>query len=493
MKSNDLFELVKSLGKSEKRFFKLNAALHSGERNSLKLFDAISEMKEYDEPALRKKFRKEKFSGYFSRAKNELYTAILESMNVYSRHSPGLRLKEQVNGIRFLYDKGLYEQALKQSQRARKMALKFSRPIDLLEVLNWQKKIYRKKNLFHFDTDLFSEESDLLATLADTNICWGVNYQIARRRAEKGRSRDLAATQELKALLDKMGGVGKDRPLSWEGKYFFLRSHFSVHDQKADWPEAIRHLEEMIKHFESNPLMATEYMEEFTGTYYNYLNLHLFLKKFDAPFRQKLETFKSIPARYFDAYAVPWHLQVKFYTIYYQAQLNLAMTKSDFSEAERIIPEMHRHLEGNPGLITREEKLVCYINFSIVCYEQQNYTAALTWVNRILNDPAKDLRSDVYSFARVFNLILHFELKHFDYLEYQMRSIYRFLNKKNLFYKLENKIFYFIKKTLSLSGEKEIRIEREKLYEALQEMAKNPEEKAVFSSFDFVGWVKKGL
>ena len=179
--------------------------------------------------------------------------------------------------------------------------------------------------------------------------------------------------------------------------------------------------------------------------------------------------------------------------MFYQVQMNLFMTRAQFAEGEKLIPEMNRHQEENPGRITREERLVTFINFSIVCFARENYSAALTWVNRILNDPSPDIRSDVYSFARVFNLILHYELKHFDYLEYQMRSTYRFLNKKNLFFKLENRIFYFIKKTLALSEEKDIRMELEKLKVYLEEMAANPDEKAVFSSFDFIAWCRSRL
>jgi len=39
--STELFDLIKSLSKSEKRFFKLSSSLQTGDKNYLKIFDAI--------------------------------------------------------------------------------------------------------------------------------------------------------------------------------------------------------------------------------------------------------------------------------------------------------------------------------------------------------------------------------------------------------------------------------------------------------------------
>ena len=54
--SAELFDLVKSLSKSEKRFFKLSSSLQTGEKNYLQIFDAIEKQPNYDEAALKKQF-----------------------------------------------------------------------------------------------------------------------------------------------------------------------------------------------------------------------------------------------------------------------------------------------------------------------------------------------------------------------------------------------------------------------------------------------------
>ena len=75
--SAELFDLVKSLSKSEKRFFKLSSSLQTGEKNYLQIFDAIEKQSSYDEAALKKQFAKETFVKHFPSEKNHLLPRII--------------------------------------------------------------------------------------------------------------------------------------------------------------------------------------------------------------------------------------------------------------------------------------------------------------------------------------------------------------------------------------------------------------------------------
>jgi hypothetical protein len=47
---------------------------------------------------------------------------------------------------------------------------------------------------------------------------------------------------------------------------------------------------------------------------------------------------------------------------------------------------------------------------------------ALFWLNKVLNDNEPTLRQDIFTYARLFNLVVHYELGNFDLLEYIVRS-----------------------------------------------------------------------
>lgn len=65
--STELHDLIKSLTKSEKRFFKLHSALQSGPKNYLKLFEAIDKQPVYDEEEVKALFKKETFIKHLPR------------------------------------------------------------------------------------------------------------------------------------------------------------------------------------------------------------------------------------------------------------------------------------------------------------------------------------------------------------------------------------------------------------------------------------------
>ena len=66
--NNALFDLIHSLTKSEKRYFKLMSSRHAigGENNYIVLFDAIEKQSIYDEDKIFKTFKGEAFLNRFS-------------------------------------------------------------------------------------------------------------------------------------------------------------------------------------------------------------------------------------------------------------------------------------------------------------------------------------------------------------------------------------------------------------------------------------------
>ena len=122
--STELFDLIKSLTKSEKRFFKLSSSLQSGEKNYLKIFDYIEKQKKYDEEELKNNFSKTTFIRHLPSEKNHLYKLILKSLRAYySDQSVSSQLKQEIKNVDILYKKALYKECRKFVKRAKKMAM----------------------------------------------------------------------------------------------------------------------------------------------------------------------------------------------------------------------------------------------------------------------------------------------------------------------------------------------------------------------------------
>ena len=127
---DNLFVLVKSLSKSEKRQFKLYVGRLGVNEDSkfLLLFNLLDKMNEYDEQVILKKgiVKKQQLSNL----KAHLYKQILISLRLNPLHQNiRVQIREQLDFATILYHKGLYKQSLKILDKAKSLALNYEEKI----------------------------------------------------------------------------------------------------------------------------------------------------------------------------------------------------------------------------------------------------------------------------------------------------------------------------------------------------------------------------
>jgi len=142
--TNDLFLLIKSLTKTEKRFFHLFASRHmiGGESMYLKFFDVIVKQKEYDESKIKEIFKKENLGSTLASSKNRLYNLVLKSLSdFHSGMSVESKLRDLMQHIEVLFEKGLYEQGVKVIKKAKKLSVETHKHLYFLELQRWEKRL----------------------------------------------------------------------------------------------------------------------------------------------------------------------------------------------------------------------------------------------------------------------------------------------------------------------------------------------------------------
>src|SRR5215211_5747618 len=132
-----LFQLVKSLEKSEKRNFKLYVKRNSAsdDLKITRLFDALDKMERYDEDLLLSKNKTIK-KQQLSNMKAHLYRQILASLRLLkNEENIDIQLHEQMDHARILYNKGLYLQSLRILDKIKENARAHNQLTFLLQVL----------------------------------------------------------------------------------------------------------------------------------------------------------------------------------------------------------------------------------------------------------------------------------------------------------------------------------------------------------------------
>ncbi|HEX8326695.1 MAG TPA: hypothetical protein VF629_04080, partial [Hymenobacter sp.] len=142
--NNDpVFQLVKSLNRSEKRHFRLFAN-RQGSSEGLKflqLFDALEDAAHYDDerilaqvPAIKKV--------QLANLKANLYRQLLASLRMYhAGQNLDIQLREQLDYARVLYNRGLYHQSLRMLERVKTSAQQVGMSHIALQALDFEKLI----------------------------------------------------------------------------------------------------------------------------------------------------------------------------------------------------------------------------------------------------------------------------------------------------------------------------------------------------------------
>ncbi len=164
--STELFELVKSMTSSEKRYLKIFTSIHTvgSENKYMKLFDLMDQMEAYDEEALIVGVN-DKGGVTFSKLKKYLYDLILKAMRNFNSEKNGThQLTSAIDDISILFNKGLYLHAQKAIAKAEKIIAEY----DLLSynflIDNWKRRVS-----LHIDANKTAMLSPLNGKLTEFN------------------------------------------------------------------------------------------------------------------------------------------------------------------------------------------------------------------------------------------------------------------------------------------------------------------------------------
>ncbi len=489
--STELFQLIKSLSKSEKRYFKLTSSLQSGEKNYMKLFDVIESQDEYDEAIIKNKFSKETFVNHLPSEKNHLYNLILKSLRgFYSDKSAAAMLQEQLRNIELLFNKALYKECGKLIRKAKKVAYDYEKYYFLLDLIDWEKILIEEEYLRgNFDKDLnklVDEESDCvekLRNLAEYQILYSkINYVFRRG--------GYARSDEEQIIVDEIANYhlikGKNTALSTKAATacYYIKGLCATVERNLD--ESYINFMKVVKIMEDNPMIMRELPKRYAKALNNVMTAYMDYNKWEKCFAtiDKLKGLVKKPG--FESIDV----QLKLFTFPHNAELLACINKGDFQKAKtKVIPDILRGLELYDGKINNEEEMLFYYNISRVYLGCEEYKSALKYINLVLNNSESGLREDVYSFARLVNLIIHYELGNFDLLDYTIKSTKRFVAKNQKNYKFEAIFLKDFKKLIKFKNTDDMK----KLYvnfkNELNDVLKDPYETAANEYFDFISWL----
>ncbi|MCH2234864.1 MAG: hypothetical protein MK078_11495 [Crocinitomicaceae bacterium] len=489
--SVELFNLIKTLTKSEKRFFKLNSSLQSGEKNYLKIFDYIERQGKYNEEELKDYFKDEVFIKHLPSEKNHLYKLILKSLRAYySEQSVSAILKQEIKNVEILYRKALHKECVKFVKRAKRMAKEYEKFYYWFELISWEKKLLEEayeEGIFNQNLDKLIEEETLviekLRNLAEYHILYSkINY-IFR---SGGFTRNEGERKVVDEIADYHLIKGKNTAISSRATTICYYIKGLCAASKRDYEEALINFRKSKTVMESNDKIKNDLEQRYISTLGFMLQCYIDSYDFDHA-KMMIEELNGLSkGKYFNSI----DSQVRIFTASCIGELQLFNRIGEFQKSLETFGHIEHQLERFDDKITKEKHLLFTYNMAYTYFGIGEYKTALKYINIVLNDNEKKLRQDIYSFARIFNLIIHYELSNTDFVEYDLKSAARYLSKYEKDYKVEELFITYFKqlaKSTKESKNKEILGEFYNDLNALIES--NEREHVILEYFDLLAWI----
>jgi len=418
--STELFQLIKSLDRNEKGYFKKYALLNGSQGNSnnyIRLFDAIDAMKEYNEAELKKKFKGEKFIVQLHVTKNYLYNTILKSLRSYSSKSNDhQKILAGIQDAEILTRKGHYEKALQLIRSTRTYAFErefWSYATELIEMERLIHNIHTKTDSVKSIGEINSERAQIIDILKHEQGYIDLSYKSKTRTFQHGHYQQQKEQKKFADILKEKLFDPKDEPRTVYAKNLastLKLVYYSLTDnEKKYYDEASSGYRVFSQHafaVHKNPY----------GLYNKAFNLGVtFMKlrkynKMNALLQEMSELHKT--------HKLQLNPRLRGMILEKTMQVSIVyyINSHQFEKGMKQISSTIKALELDKKFIsTHSVNNVFY--FSAAFYIMAGYLKqAVKSLNQVLVFNPTDLHPDIKIFSKYLLLIAHYELQHEEML-----------------------------------------------------------------------------
>lgn len=488
---NTLFKLIKTLQKSEKRFFRLYAGRHvKGSNHSILLFDAIEKQKEYDEKALKKKFQGTTLSKHFAFNKQYLYKLVLKALHQYSAHTSVVEMiKEQTHYIKILYDRRLLDACDKLIDKTLALAKKHETYPELLRLWEWKMEIITVR-LFrgYEEKDILAIESGIKKTLAEFSDYMYV-YLEQRKLYFKSETRGTQAVRDEKEKYLKIATeIKSNREAGFRTNLFKLYFLELVNRNLAgDMKATEANIKAIISLVDKFPHIIRDNTREYQTTIVNSGIYKLYVKEYE-----KAQEAADQLRHFSDNTRLgPGAMQA---SLDFHAILQLSIYKGmlRFEEAEIYFSEFKRKQKKFEGIDPNYSRLkIIHYLMGSLSFDTGHYKSTISYLSNLTSVKSSNERADVDNYARIMQMLSFFVTGKTLSLETLARNVKKSFSKKNNLLRIEKLMLDFVSRNNKHIHNKSFMKEQYGvLLKQLKEIEKNgtKEEKAVFEYIDLIKW-----
>ncbi len=494
IKKNDvLFALIKSLSKSEKRQFKLYVGRLEGSANSnfIALFNLMDKSSTYDEHLILEKTNIKKQQ--LSNSKAHLYKQLLVSLRLNPQHQNiRSQIREQLDYATILYNKGLYKQSLKILDKAKNTAIENEENNLAYEIVEMEKVIesqYITRSLNNRADILSLQAKELSVRNVMTSKLSNLSLQLYSWLLQNGYAKSSEDIEIITKYFETHLPKYTISEFGFKEKLFLYKAYLWFGLITQDFVSSYRYSQKWIDLFDQYPKMK-KVNPVFYLKGYNYLLESLFMLKYTKRFKEVLANFSSdIEHKNF---LLNDNTEALASVYYHQNKLNQYFLDANFSEGIACIPNVLKEIKRFENKIDAHHVMVFYYKIGCMYFGASDYKNCILYLNKIISNKELAMREDLLCYARVLNLVAHYEAGIDENIDVLIKSTYKFLIKMDNLHIVQKKMMQFLR-SLTNMYPSELKSAFKTLHKELKVYENHPYEKRSFLYLDIISWLESNI
>ena len=492
-KSEDLFNLVKSLDKSEKRAFRLYANRMESNKDGafVKLFDILDKLEDYDQAYVLRRFRV-KDKTHYSNVKRHLYSQILKSLRtVHSRKDTEILVRESLDFAKILYGKGFYLQSLKIIDKIKPVAKEAQKTLLFFEILEFQKliesrhitrsrKVENKVERIIDQTDKLKEIISSTSEFLNLSLrIQGLYIKFGYVKSEKDEYliRDYFLSNLPRYDIKKLSfyeSVLLQQSFVWYNQ-IMLRFNFSY-----------KHANTWIKHFDDKPIMKQrDPALYFRGLHYSMTSAYYLrsAERFRSYYYQMINFYNGHESEFLD------NTKILYLTYKINGDFNKIFLEGSYTEGVNQLPLLEQDILKLKNKLDPHRFSTYKYKMGWVYFGAGMFSEAIDQFNEILNSGIVQLRKDLVSYAKLMSIMSHLQLQHFNYVLNEIKNVKRSFHLNEEKNEVVEVILEMIRKLSNSRTLKNPELINE-VEEKLKTLRSSRLSSRPFIYFDFVNWIR---
>lgn len=486
--STSLFDLLKSLTKSEKRYIKVQSGV--GDKDYLRLMDALLGQAEYDESKLMRSHAGDRFLKNLPVNKRYLYELILESLRRFGEEKVEGKIFKRISAANVLIGKGLLKDAYSELKKGKKVAQRFELYELQIMILGIEKRLL---SLSQFKSagnenihEIFLVETNCLEQLRNTNEYWYLAKKVAQFQIRFQKVQNEEQQKDFEALIKNPKLQNLAMATNFKSKVFFFQANATCEFMLGSVERAYEFNSRFLSLLEENPDFLKLYADRYLVTLNNMLIDSLIIGKNEI-LEEGINRLAMIVER--PEFRSMKNRESRVFRQQYLLLLNWSLSRQEFSKALDLVPQIEEGLERFGKKIEKHHRITFRYLITYIYFQNGLFEEALEWNDKILNDNKEDVVKELFYFARTLNVLIQFELGNFELLESLLISTPKYLKARRSVYSTEKVLFRFLRKLSNcVDGKDEAKLMHE-FKGKLKKLAENPKEQRVFACIDLVYWL----